>query len=379
MPKFNQHIETILRHQHLGKLTPEEKWNDLHFVTIAIVASICIISDVVLMCAHFFLRISMGMPINTYLSLMIFVPAAINFFLLTTAFIVRWNTTDIRNSALMASLITPLIIAVYYVTHSRFTSVELAFLLPIMITIGYADIGITNITAVITIGLKLVSDMTLINVIAGGVPRLTGSMDSKINEAVFVGLVLLTWALSLLFMVAERSKIHERENYERSKQKLYKKTITDTMTGIGNRAALRLVFDFMLKDSTGRKYCLAMTDIDHFKSINDTFGHDVGDMFIKGLAETLRLVQNAEPFRFGGDEFCIILFDRTKEQAAQICEELIELFGFIPAAHQYRKATVSFGIAEWDGKTAPADFLKQADEALYEAKKERGCVRIYNG
>lgn len=87
---------------------------------------------------------------------------------------------------------------------------------------------------------------------------------------------------------------------------------------------------------------------------------------------------SAEAFRFGGDEFCMLFRGVTKEQAAHICEGLIEDFGRIAVAKEYEPATMSFGIAQWDGTAEPSEFLKQADTALYRAKRSRGSVCVFD-
>lgn len=164
--------------------------------------------------------------------------------------------------------------------------------------------------------------------------------------------------------------------------KLKKETFTDTLTGLSNRRGLRVMFDIMEDNKHSKKYTLAVCDIDRFKSINDTYGHDVGDLYIQGLADVLRSAhgmppaERADAFRLGGDEFCVMFTDAGAEDAAEICRRLIVRFTELPVVSSTKVTTVSFGVAEWDGMVSPAELMKHADTALYRAKEKRGDVRI---
>ncbi|PTL36977.1 hypothetical protein CLG94_01540 [Candidatus Methylomirabilis limnetica] len=156
---------------------------------------------------------------------------------------------------------------------------------------------------------------------------------------------------------------------------------TDTLTGAYNR----LQFNRVLLEEIDRKrrnlteMSLILFDIDHFKLINDSFGHDVGDEVLKTLS---RLVSGSirviDIFvRFGGEEFIVLLRDDGLERAEAVAEKLrtvIEANEFPSAG----KVTCSFGVTSWADNDTNTSFLKRADEALYSAKEEgrnRICSR----
>jgi diguanylate cyclase (GGDEF)-like protein len=118
---------------------------------------------------------------------------------------------------------------------------------------------------------------------------------------------------------------------------------------------------------------MIMVDADHFKRINDVYGHDVGDFVLKEISNTLKtLFSGEEDFvaRIGGEEFAIVLSSHTAEEAAKRAENVLAHFRnetYIVQDHQIR-ITVSMGIAQLNQSESPADWLKRADQALYYSK-----------
>ena len=156
---------------------------------------------------------------------------------------------------------------------------------------------------------------------------------------------------------------------------LKESNLRDGLTGLYNRKFLDEFIDHLTRQAVRTKtpYALLMLDIDYFKMVNDTYGHDVGDVIIKGLSDTLReSVREADlAVRFGGEEFLVMLYNATEEGAMKVAEKIRERFGkrvFTAAGENIRK-TVSVGVALY-----PADadgmwkVIKYADIALYRAK-----------
>lgn len=153
---------------------------------------------------------------------------------------------------------------------------------------------------------------------------------------------------------------------------------TDPLTGIGNRRFLdrRL----MAMGSDHGKLAFLLLDVDHFKELNDTYGHDVGDDILVLLAGRLKgLCRKADAIaRIGGEEFVILLADSNEADSLQFAERLRSDVADIVTPSGAR-TTVSIGVAVGDTNTANYDVLyKQADIALYQAKAEgRNCVRMH--
>ena len=166
----------------------------------------------------------------------------------------------------------------------------------------------------------------------------------------------------------------------------FKMAFNDELTGLPARRAMN---EFLLK--VGRRYTFAMVDVDHFKKVNDTYGHDVGDQALRMVATCLRRVTGGgRAYRYGGEEFAVIFPNKNLERALPHLEELRETIaraGFVvrgrkrpkqkpekPSKKSSGKATlrvtVSIGAATRDGKnTTPEQLIKAADQALYKAKK----------
>ena len=148
---------------------------------------------------------------------------------------------------------------------------------------------------------------------------------------------------------------------------------TDHLTGLANRRR----FERQLEREVGRvqrfehPFSLLMIDIDSFKTLNDTFGHDAGDEAIRRISKVLREGTRGIDLaaRIGGEEFAVLLVETSKVGGFEVAERLraaIKALEIPKAGH----VTASFGVAECpgDAQTA-ADILKAADIALYEAKR----------
>lgn len=153
--------------------------------------------------------------------------------------------------------------------------------------------------------------------------------------------------------------------------------VTDGLTGLNNRRYLdnHLKTLFNRAATRGRALSVCITDIDRFKQVNDTYGHDAGDEVLKEFARRIRsTVRGADlACRYGGEEFVVVMPDTDAAAAAMIAERLrdiIERTPFaLPGSDVGLSLTASLGIAtNAPGVDTPEQLLKQADKALYEAK-----------
>lgn len=153
---------------------------------------------------------------------------------------------------------------------------------------------------------------------------------------------------------------------------------TDPMTNLLNRRGMLKALDAF--SDNHQAFSVMALDIDRFKQVNDTYGHDVGDRVIATVAELMRshARQGDILCRSGGEEFLIFLINTNQERTFKIAERLRETISEyeIPPVG---KITVSIGVAHCSGKPAHVhDAIKQADSALYEAKSNgRNCTRVF--
>lgn len=144
--------------------------------------------------------------------------------------------------------------------------------------------------------------------------------------------------------------------------------LTDRLTGLPNRRAL----EARLASLRPGDHCLALLDLDRFKQVNDTYGHDAGDEVLKGFADVARrLVRSHDTVaRLGGEEF-VILFEHTSvDQAYQVCDRMRRIVGqtLLATPAGPIRITISGGVATI-GRGGLGASLKAADEALYRAKR----------
>ncbi len=170
---------------------------------------------------------------------------------------------------------------------------------------------------------------------------------------------------------------------------LYKQALqmalTDTLTQTNNRAA----FDDSIKRETtlairhANNLSLIFVDIDHFKAVNDTYGHDCGDLALKAVAKCIKQSIRAcdIAYRYGGEEFVILLSDTNLDGAQLLAERIrtnIECHS-LAYGMELVKLTASLGVSTLKDNDSIESFIKRADDAMYQAKASgRNTVMLAN-
>ena len=168
-------------------------------------------------------------------------------------------------------------------------------------------------------------------------------------------------------------------------QSISKKAYTDTTTGLANRRALdeHLESEIIGARRTGSPFAVIMMDLDGFKSVNDTYGHEVGDQVLRAVFNVISFGIRSSDFiaRYGGDELTLILAKSDMEAARLVTAKVLEnlaKFSFKAPDGKAIKMGVSGGIAIYPkhGRSGP-ELLRAADAALYYAKKhQRGTFIV---
>jgi two-component system cell cycle response regulator len=168
--------------------------------------------------------------------------------------------------------------------------------------------------------------------------------------------------------------------------KLHMDANTDGLTQIFNKMYFNRALDLQVKKSrvTGKPLALVIFDLDHFKGLNDNYGHDAGDYVLKEMAGLLKEngIREGDIFaRYGGEEFVVLLPDTNLKQGFEIAERLRRLVEQHQFVYDGKRlpVTASIGIADYrQGVNVGVDLFKRADEAVYKSKEGgRNQVNFY--
>ncbi len=178
----------------------------------------------------------------------------------------------------------------------------------------------------------------------------------------------------------ESTLLDTTQEIEQLKDELYnarRQATMDALTGLNNRRGFDQALQDAIEDSNenGSGFCLLMIDIDHFKNINDTHGHLVGDKVLVGVAKMLHKFMRGNDFlaRYGGEEFAVLLRDTPITGAFSVAENLrkgIEKLRLkhVKTGQQIGQVTISLGVACYNKGESGDDLVGRCDKALYRAK-----------
>ncbi|HXK55718.1 MAG TPA: GGDEF domain-containing protein [Gammaproteobacteria bacterium] len=179
-------------------------------------------------------------------------------------------------------------------------------------------------------------------------------------------------------------KSRDMDNLKKELDQVRKQASTDALTGLYNRTTFFDALENVDTDSDpfANPYCVAMMDIDHFKRVNDTFGHLVGDKVIRFVADSLRQSTKGRDCasRYGGEEYALLLPETSLENAVILCNKIREHIAKTNLVRSGTKEslgqiTISAGVAQNRSGESRMDLLARADRALYQSK-ERGRNRV---
>lgn len=225
--------------------------------------------------------------------------------------------------------------------------------------------------------------------------RSLGSYEAKLGEnpdATTVSQVIssvrsdthsMQQANSSLTRQLEESK-EEIETLRKEVESARQETLKDPLTGLGNRKGLTEAWEQIRGHTNGQQppLCLLMMDIDHFKRVNDTYGHLLGDKVIKMVATVIRKTVKGKDVavRYGGEEFAVLLPDTPPEGARALAEQLrttVEhgVIRRLDSGDTIGGVTISIGVGLCKDGESMSDFIARADAALYRSK-EGGRNRV---
>lgn len=174
-----------------------------------------------------------------------------------------------------------------------------------------------------------------------------------------------------------RKSTEMMEEMKRDLEHVRREAMTDGLTGLANRKSFDNEIDQIMQESASQNkgFTLLMLDIDHFKSFNDNFGHQVGDQVLRLVARTLKESLKGKDLaaRYGGEEFSIILPETDLTGAVIVGNALRKAIATKDVINRSTgkilgRITMSVGVAEYAGEKTPEELIERADAALYTAK-----------
>ena len=199
------------------------------------------------------------------------------------------------------------------------------------------------------------------------------------NEFTFVSVTFIAWTSQIVLMLGVLLTLSLSDVINMH----YRNSVTDPLTDLFNRRYFLQQARILLKSAERHQFPISfiLCDIDKFKTINDTFGHDIGDKAIVNFANCIKAAKRDEDIlaRFGGEEFVLLLPQTTLEGAHQFAERLRQLIENL-SLHVARgsiSVTASFGVSTLSEKGDIEQQISRADSALYSAKKQgrnRVCI-----
>ncbi|MGY6710032.1 MAG: GGDEF domain-containing protein [Rhizobiaceae bacterium] len=190
-------------------------------------------------------------------------------------------------------------------------------------------------------------------------------LDAMLTLHLFVALVHVAMAGAFAITLA----------FERNAETLRRFAMMDGLTGLLNRGAFEALLREAVGDSRRHRFALAILDIDHFKAVNDNFGHGAGDAAIRASAEALtRAVRTGDIVaRIGGEEFAVVLWDVSQTQAGEVVEDLRRAIEAIELRYEGHLLRLTASAGYCHVQEGAGDFdrtMRAADAALYKAKRE---------
>ncbi len=359
----------------LNRITDE--WLHLHFRLSMVLVAVALLVEIAL---AFYIAGSdiLTTTIPRYVIKFIVAPSGASALLLVIAhYLIRSTNPSQKTKQYVVSLLFATISCIYYTAHCAFLPIFALYAVAIFLTTTYADYRLTSVTSALAVVTLTISELFVfwdqdkISVFV--------SSNRMVDFLVAVSILIGCSIVASVTIHYERRKNEASLRREVERELLKESMLFDELTGVYNRKALHNEMRLLEQNAPTEPLVFCITDIDHFKSVNDLYGHQVGDLCLMEFACVLSdYFGESAVFRYGGDEFCLILKNTTIEEAKLLCERAqirirrINLEGMTSF-----RPTACFGLSEYTEFDGVTRLFNQADEALYDAKRTRNAIRVY--
>lgn len=348
------------------------RWLRLHFHTFVSLVVLgflieCILGTKLYVCGY------ITIPLINYVLKYILLPLFLNTCFVLTG-VIAMNSSRL-NQHLKCYLISLLFVGVCFVffsVHAIFGSIYLIFTVPILLTLVYSDYVLTTVIAFVSFFAKIISELFIT-----WDPDKINYFESTIGLTDFILSICNLFIFYIVCIVVirfekEKNSVSIQKEIER--YQMQQILLIDELTQVYNRTALRSALQRMEEDTAENTFAFAMIDIDNFKMLNDNSGHEKGDECLRKFGDLLiKNCIDSEPFRYGGDEFCIIFKNKTTKEILDTCKQIQKDLKENVENHS-ELLTVSIGIARYTEQMSIKQLLRNADLAMYHAKKYKSSI-----
>jgi diguanylate cyclase len=355
----------------------DDKWMKLHFHTLIGLTLVGFVFECILgitLYATGYVEIALLRYALKY----ILAPLLFNlFFIASASWAVHTHRLRQKQRAYIISLLFVGVCFVIFSIHCIFDSLYLIFTIPILLTVVYSDFALTSATAFVSIAAKIISELFVV-----WDPDKVFPLKTQLGITNFIISIFILCIFYLVCMIVIRflkeknaASIQKEIEYYQVQQKL----IIDELTETYNRKGLRNAFENMVEDMCENTYTFVMLDLDNFKTLNDTMGHDKGDQFLIEFSRILKrnCTDGAVPFRFGGDEFCILFSNVELDRVTAKCQNIQSDLKVYGSSIADISLSTSIGIAQYKKNMTATQLLRNTDAALYRSKESKGDICVF--
>ncbi|NLI53606.1 MAG: GGDEF domain-containing protein [Clostridiales bacterium] len=369
------HIEAI--RSDLSRIMDE--WLRLHFRLTAVFVAVAFVVE----CLMAFVIANsdiLNTTIGRYIFKFIAVPSGLaGLCLLTGLYTLYKKNLSQKTKAYVVSLLFAQICFIYYTVHSAFFTVYSLYAFAIFLTTTYADYRLTGVVSLYSIASLAVSELFF----HWDIDKVSVFTDSNrlVDFIIALSILIACSIISIGTIRYERRKNEASLRREVERELLKESLRQDELTGVYNRKALHDALRKLEQAGAKAPLVFGIADIDRFKAVNDVYGHQIGDLCLIEFSCILsECFGESAVYRYGGDEFCLILHDIAIDEAVRLCERAqARLFRAEFAGAPDLKPTACFGLTEFSESGGASRLFVQADEALYESKKVRNAIHVYDG
>lgn len=278
------------------------------------------------------------------------------------------------NKNYMLTIASALQVFIYAIVHQYYIMINAGYLITIFVSTIYDDKKLVRVTSLISIVGMIISAFVI-----KYDPLYKMNYKDSLNLVALICTLIIARITAEFIVTASIDKRKKITKVIQEKEEYWNGMMIDNLTGIYSRDALRPFVDKMKIRQSREPICLVMLDLDKFKNVNDTYGHQYGDEVLVNLGQTLMSYYGygMAAFRYGGEEFLCIV-EGEENQVKGLMLNVKEAF----TKRCYEKLnnpnlTFSAGVSRLEGTTI-SEVIKRADQALYKAKNSgRNRIEIF--